>query len=138
MIYIYMKKENTEFTQHNWNQFSLFLFFYSPIPMESDCFNTTRKTGLEQIDMKSSSKRKLARARFFFRCLHVFLFLFSTFLFSQYCKSMRFFCFLYILIYFFSVRSFTINNLNAIYLVYIERRRAWLFKSHRNLKCTTE
>lgn len=128
MIYIYMKKENTEFTQHNWNQFSLFLFFYSPIPMESDCFNTTRKTGLEQIDMKSSSKRKLARARFFSVACTSSCFYFRRF--SSLNIANRY--------TFFSVRSFTINNLNAIYLVYIETRRAWLFKSHRNLKCTTE
>lgn len=41
---------------------------------ESDCFNTTQKTGLEQIDLKSSSKSKLASscARLFFPRLLVF------------------------------------------------------------------
>ena len=55
-----------------------FLVFYT----ESDCFNTTRKTGLEQIDMKTSSKRKLARA-FFWTLLLLLLI-------GSYCKSFLF------------------------------------------------
>lgn len=50
-------------------------FFYT----ESNCFNTTRKTGLEQIDMKTSSKRKLARAFFELSCLLLLI--------GSYCKS---------------------------------------------------
>lgn len=116
--YIYMKK--TLNSQHNWNQFSLFLFFCSPIRMESDCFNTTRKTGLEQIDMKSSSKRKLARARFFSARLLVFVFFylrrFSSFNIANRCASFAFFISWYTFL--FSCARLRSPISNAIYLVY--------------------
>lgn len=39
--------------------------FYS-LWLQSDCFNTTQKTGLEQIDMKTSSKKKMSSRALFF------------------------------------------------------------------------